>query len=175
MSLTIEFKDILKALAEKKCFTPISSNDLDDIFEQAKEHVIKEITEHIVSLSKPDIKITKTIRKTPEPVKKQVAARQFWKCHSCNQMLQSSFQVDHTIPLWMGGEDNESNLTALCANCHSIKTQNEAIERRKRFNSKRGNNSDMDELLTKMKRTKVDKTLFFEEFRFRPINFKLKE
>ena len=173
MSITVDFKDILKALGEKKCFVPVSSDDLADILQQAKDHIINEISDHIVSLSKPETKVVKSVRKTPEPVKKQVAARQCWKCHSCNEMLQSSFQVDHTIPLWAGGEDDESNLTALCANCHSIKTQNEAIERRKRFNSKRGNNSDMDDLLTKMKRTKVDKTLFFEEFRFRPMNFKI--
>ena len=173
MSINIDFKDILKALGEKKCFVPVSSDDLIDVLEQAKIHVINEITEHIVSLSKPDSKIVKSVRRTPEPVKKQVAARQCWKCYTCEEMLQSSFQVDHTIPLWAGGEDDESNLTALCANCHSIKTQNEAIERRKRYNSKRGNGTDMDDLLNKMKRTKVDKTLFFEEFRFRPINFKI--
>lgn len=173
MSINIDFKDILKALGEKKCFVSVSSDDLIDVLEQAKIHVINEITEHIISLNKPESKIVKSVRRTPEPVKKQVAARQCWKCYTCEEMLQSSFQVDHTIPLWAGGKDDESNLTALCANCHSIKTQNEAIERRKRYNSKRGNGTDMDDLLNKMKRTKVDKTLFFEEFRFRPINFKI--
>ena len=173
MKLEIELKDILKSLAERKCFTPISNEDLEDVFNQAKEHIINEITDHICSLSQISTKVVKSKRKTPEPVKKQVAARQEWKCNGCYNILTSSYQVDHTTPLWAGGADDESNLTALCANCHSIKTQNEAIERKKRIDNKRSNVSDMDDMLMKMKRAKVDKILFFEEFRFKPINFKL--
>ena len=61
--------------------------------------------------------------------KRIVAARQSWKCSTCKEILQSSFQVDHVIPLFLGGEDAIENATALCANCHSLKTQRETIER----------------------------------------------
>lgn len=68
-------------------------------------------------------------KKIPEYVKRRIAARQSWKCERCDAMLSEAFQIDHTVPLWNGGADSESNCSTLCANCHAIKTQNEATER----------------------------------------------
>ena len=66
-----------------------------------------------------------------DAVKKQIAARQRWQCGLCFDLLSAAFEIDHTIPLWNGGEDSPDNASALCANCHAAKTQNEAIERNK--------------------------------------------
>ena len=68
-----------------------------------------------------------------EAVKKQIAARQRWQCNLCFELLSAAFEVDHTVPLWNGGEDKPENASALCANCHAEKTQNEAIERNRRI------------------------------------------
>jgi 5-methylcytosine-specific restriction protein A len=38
-------------------------------------------------------------------------------------------QVDHTIPLWEGGRDDESNRQNLCDDCHAEKTADEAKRR----------------------------------------------
>ena len=65
-------------------------------------------------------------RRVTERVKKQVAADQQWKCSLCESVLSSAFQVDHVRPLWQGGTNERDNLTALCANCHALKTQQEA-------------------------------------------------
>ena len=62
-------------------------------------------------------------------LERQIAARQSWRCSSCDKILESTFQVDHTTPLCAGGEDSPSNATAMCVLCHSLKTQNEAIKR----------------------------------------------
>ena len=61
--------------------------------------------------------------------KKIVAARQKWMCSVCNTMLTSTYQVDHTKALCDGGANILSNATAMCPNCHAVKTQNEHIER----------------------------------------------
>ena len=68
-------------------------------------------------------------RKLSEPQKKVVAARQLWKCSTCQIILPSTYQVDHTVPLWEGGEDTIENCTAMCPGCHAQKTQQEAIRR----------------------------------------------
>lgn len=68
-------------------------------------------------------------RKFRESHKRIVAARQEWRCGSCDNLLSSAFQVDHVIPLWKGGADEISNATASCACCHAKKTQLEAIDR----------------------------------------------
>jgi hypothetical protein len=71
-------------------------------------------------------------RSFTEAIKKQVAASQRWTCSGCDEVLESTYQVDHTLPLWAGGADSPRNATAMCAGCHARKTQNEAIVRRQR-------------------------------------------
>ena len=71
-------------------------------------------------------------RSFTEATKKQVAASQRWICSGCGDVLESTYQVDHTVPLWAGGADSPRNATAMCAGCHARKTQNEAIVRRER-------------------------------------------
>lgn len=38
-------------------------------------------------------------------------------------------EVDHRIPLWAGGEDDESNYQSLCTEHHKAKTAREAKDR----------------------------------------------
>ena len=71
-------------------------------------------------------------RSFTEAQKKIIAARQRWACSACGETLSAAYQVDHTVPLWAGGADDADNATALCANCHAVKTQSEAVERAKR-------------------------------------------
>lgn len=54
--------------------------------------------------------------------KKMVASNQEWKCGSCNQTLDYTYEIDHHIPLFKGGSNEISNLIALCRNCHGKKT-----------------------------------------------------
>ena len=54
--------------------------------------------------------------------KKMVASSQEWKCGSCNQTLDYTYEIDHNIPLFKGGSNEVSNLIALCRNCHGKKT-----------------------------------------------------
>jgi 5-methylcytosine-specific restriction endonuclease McrA len=72
----------------------------------------------------------KRLRRTfTEAVKKQIAARQKWVCSACSTLLDSTYQVDHSVPLWKNGLDSPENATAMCAGCHARKTQSEGIER----------------------------------------------
>ena len=54
--------------------------------------------------------------------KKMVASNQEWKCGTCSQMLDYTYEIDHHIPLFKGGSNDVSNLIALCRNCHGKKT-----------------------------------------------------
>jgi 5-methylcytosine-specific restriction endonuclease McrA len=68
-------------------------------------------------------------RNVSEATKKKVAASQGWTCASCQELLPATYQVDHIIPLDLGGSNDILNLQALCPLCHSTKTQQEAIDR----------------------------------------------
>ena len=42
-------------------------------------------------------------------------------------MLDGSYEIDHIIPLYKGGNNNYENLMALCRNCHGTKTINDKL------------------------------------------------
>ena len=65
---------------------------------------------------------TKSIRNVPESVKKYVAANQYWKCKSCNNLLDETYEIDHILALEDNGTNDLENLQALCRNCHGKKT-----------------------------------------------------
>ena len=67
----------------------------------------------------------------PEPKRRDIAERQNWLCagEGCPAALKSkkmrAYDIDHIIPLSMGGTEDDDNLQALCPNCHREKTDNE--------------------------------------------------
>lgn len=66
-------------------------------------------------------------RSVNNTMKKVVASEQRWECGMCHNLLDASYEVDHIIPLYMGGSNNRNNLAALCRNCHGMKTINDRI------------------------------------------------
>lgn len=68
-------------------------------------------------------------RKFNAHVKRKVAADNQWKCGVCDELLDATFDLDHKIPLHLGGEDTVENLQALHSSCHRQKTLNEEIAR----------------------------------------------
>lgn len=56
-------------------------------------------------------------------------------CAGCGTLIDitpgtpTPFELDHTIPLWAGGKDDDSNRQCLCQSCHKAKTAREAGER----------------------------------------------
>lgn len=48
-------------------------------------------------------------------------------CEACR--VQAATEVDHKVPLHLGGLDDESNLQGLCHDCHAAKTTAEQAAR----------------------------------------------
>jgi len=63
-----------------------------------------------------------TKRSVSETKKKWVAAKQNWRCGTCQKQLPPWFEVDHKIRLEHGGSNHVDNLVALCRDCHGEKT-----------------------------------------------------
>lgn len=70
---------------------------------------------------------TNNKRNLNETTKKVVASNQKWSCNMCYKMLDASYEIDHTVPLYKGGTNNVENLQALCRNCHGLKTINDKL------------------------------------------------
>ena len=56
---------------------------------------------------------------------KVVGASTGWRCASCGTQLKSDFQVDHIIPLHLGGGHSINNFQPLCPSCHGQKNSRE--------------------------------------------------
>jgi len=66
-------------------------------------------------------------QRIPSELRLQIAAKQCWTCRHCGDLLQSTFEVDHIVPLHLGGSNETSNLQVLCCMCHALKSQKERI------------------------------------------------
>lgn len=77
-------------------------------------------------LDSPSEKI-KYKRSVSESKKKFIASKQSWRCATCNEILQATYEIDHKIRLEYGGSNEMDNLQALCRNCHGMKTMTEAL------------------------------------------------
>ena len=65
--------------------------------------------------------------KVTNKMKKIVASSQNWKCATCLNILDATYETDHIIPLYKGGSNDILNLQALCRNCHGKKTLNDSL------------------------------------------------
>ena len=67
--------------------------------------------------------------------KKRVAARQAWRCALCDDLLDETYEVDHVVPLHLGGADHTDNCRALCCGCHrrvTVAQEADRVARRRR-------------------------------------------
>ena len=65
--------------------------------------------------------------------KNEVLARQKNRCAKCNSLLDMrATHFDHKREVYKGGKSTVSNLQALCANCHNIKTHKDKLKNTER-------------------------------------------
>jgi len=62
-----------------------------------------------------------------ERARKRVMQRDHGLCQPCKRggQLTSASDVDHRVPKFEGGTDDEGNLEAICRSCHLVKTAEE--------------------------------------------------
>lgn len=64
-------------------------------------------------------------KKITNDMRKQIVDKQNNTCGECTFVLTPFYQIDHIIGLQFGGTDDESNLMALCCECHAKKSVSE--------------------------------------------------
>jgi len=63
--------------------------------------------------------------------RKRIRARDCGLCQQCKREGRTNigYPVDHIVPLWDGGTDDDHNKETLCQHCHNIKSAREARQR----------------------------------------------
>ena len=80
----------------------------------------------------PKVAPTNVRRKRVTPHQaKSCAAEYKWRCAKCGKMLGADFQIDHIVPLHMGGEHSLSNMQPLHPQCHAKKNSEEQMAARR--------------------------------------------
>ncbi len=60
--------------------------------------------------------------------------RDGFTCQLCKRLvLPAGIQVDHIVPLHMGGGDHDDNKQCLCLDCHDLKSEQEGVCRSNRW------------------------------------------
>jgi hypothetical protein len=106
-TINSSYKNI-KILCEQMS-VPFTNQSVGTLSMQIKEIVIDKINRH---------KFSKTTRKS-------IVDTQENKCNVCKSEL-DKFEIDHIIPLALGGVDEIDNLQAICIQCHAYKTKTES-------------------------------------------------
>ena len=63
-----------------------------------------------------------------EKLRKRILARDHGLCQTCRRLgrVKAASMVDHIVNKAAGGSDDESNLEAICRDCHKLKTGRES-------------------------------------------------
>lgn len=109
----------------------VSSEEVEKMkcqFETEKKVMQKQINDLMVQAEKLSTKNTSYL---PVPIKRKainkdmrryIVGKQDKLCGQCKQVLTPYFQIDHIIGLQFGGTNDESNLMAVCCECHTMKS-----------------------------------------------------
>lgn len=116
-----QMKDMKEAFEKEK-------QSMKKEFEALKKEILKankrlekeEKKIQVVATTLPPVSTKR--RKISKDLRQKIADKQGNACGSCNLTLTSYFQIDHTVGLQFGGTDEESNLMALCCECHAMKS-----------------------------------------------------
>jgi 5-methylcytosine-specific restriction endonuclease McrA len=99
-----------------------STSELETIKEELKNIKASFEIERATYITKMQEKPQIKRKKINKELRNQIINKQQNKCGECKTALSSYFELDHIIGLQFGGTDEESNLSALCRECHGIKS-----------------------------------------------------
>jgi len=94
--------------------------EIDDIKEEM-QMIKKENADRKIVVSAPKTRGDNRIKINKE-MRKEVVKKQENRCGECKEELSLYFQIDHIIAIQFGGTNDETNLMALCCECHAIKS-----------------------------------------------------
>ena len=106
----------------KSCKPQITTVCLDDRIKILEKQIKDLILSHAQKEETPPMNNNYKRRKISKHVRQHIVDNQNNCCGKCKKEFTPYFQIDHIIGLQFGGTDDESNLMALCCECHAMKS-----------------------------------------------------
>ena len=63
-------------------------------------------------------------------IRRRVLLRDHYTCRHCGRVSVVDMEVDHIVPLFLGGAESDENRQVLCCDCHAAKSAEEEKGRR---------------------------------------------
>ncbi|OPY88823.1 MAG: HNH endonuclease [Smithella sp. PtaU1.Bin162] len=63
-----------------------------------------------------------------QKIRERILLRDDYTCKHCGR-VSVDLEIDHIIPLYLGGKEDDNNRQALCNECHAIKSAGGKTER----------------------------------------------
>lgn len=63
-----------------------------------------------------------------DKIRQRIGLRDLYTCRICGRVTAHG-EVDHVVPLHMGGQESDENRQWLCHDCHRLKSEREELER----------------------------------------------
>ena len=71
---------------------------------------------------------TRITGRTLQKIRERVGDRDGYRCRACGRVA-PHYEVDHIVPLHLGGAESDENRQLLCRACHSLKSKKEQGDR----------------------------------------------
>ena len=131
-SNAIQKNDIWMETMQKKIDVLETENKVRDVIIEKMQQTLEtnekersKIRTQIDNLRQNQEKSREKRKKISNDMRKQIVDKQNNTCGECTFVLTPFYQIDHIIGLQFGGTDDESNLMALCCECHAKKSVSE--------------------------------------------------
>jgi len=114
-----------KEIEEMKAKLEVLEAQSERMHQQLKFYARHELNRELavlIAAREHNKKQDKQRKKISKGVRQKIAENQQNKCGECKQILTPFFHLDHIVGLQFGGTDEESNLMALCYECHTKKS-----------------------------------------------------
>jgi 5-methylcytosine-specific restriction enzyme A len=66
-----------------------------------------------------------------QKIRERILRRDGWLCQECLKVGRTTIakEIDHRVPLHLGGAESDANRWSLCRSCHDLKSAQESRER----------------------------------------------
>jgi len=81
-----------------------------------------------IDISRGALAVKRIVGRELQRIRDRILLRDEYTCRKCGRVT-VDLEVDHVVPLHLGGRESDENRACLCRKCHDLKSEGEGKER----------------------------------------------